>query len=81
MTERLHLSQNQQDEIAPILVSEADKRKSIQNDTTLSNQQKHDQTSVVHRAALQQIKAAFTPEQLAQIEAGQDHPESGLTHP
>jgi hypothetical protein len=81
MTERLHLSQGQQDQIAPILVSEADKRKSIQDDTTLSNQQKHDQTGEVHRAALQQIKAVFTPEQLAQVEAGQDHPESGPTHP
>ena len=55
MTERLHLSQSQQDQIAPILVAEFDKRKAIQDDTTLSAQQKHDQTGQVHRAALQQI--------------------------
>jgi hypothetical protein len=81
MTERLHLSESQQNEIAPILVSESDKRKSIQDDTTLSDQQKHDQTGEIHRAALQQIKAFFTPEQLALIEQGQQHPQTGLTHP
>jgi len=81
MTERLHLSQSQQNQIAPILVSEFDKRKAIQDDTTLSPQQKHDQTGQVHRAALQQIKAVFTSEQLAQIEQGQDHPGTSSTHP
>jgi hypothetical protein len=81
MTEKLHLSQSQQDQIAPILVSESDKRKSIQDDTSLSDQQKHDETGEVHRAALQQIKAVFTPEQLAQIEQGQQNPQPGPTHP
>jgi hypothetical protein len=80
MTERLHLSASQQNEIAPILVAESDKRKSIQDDTTLSDQQKHDQTGEVHRAALQQIKVFFTPEQLALIEQGQQHPQPGPTH-
>jgi hypothetical protein len=81
MTEKLHLSQSQQDQIAPILVAEADERNAIQDDTSLTAQQKHDQTGQVHRAALQQIKAVFTPEQLAQIEQGQEHPETGPTHP
>jgi hypothetical protein len=81
MTEKLHLSKSQQEEIAPILVAEADKRKAIQDDTTLSDQQKHDQTGDVHRAALQQIKALFTSEQLALIDQGQQHPEHGPTNP
>ena len=81
MTERLHLSQSQQDQIAPILVAEANKREAILDDTSLNDQQKHDQTGQVHRAALQQIKAVFTPEQLAQVEQGQDHPDIGPTHP
>jgi hypothetical protein len=81
MTERLHLSQSQQNQIAPILVAEADKIKSIQDEPTLSAQEKHDQTGAVHRAALQQIKAVFTPEQLALIEQGQDHPQASPTHP
>ena len=81
MTERLHLSQSQQDQIAPILVAEAGKRKAIQDDTALTDQQRHDQTGQVHRAALQQIKTVFTPEQLALIEQGQDHPGTSSTHP
>jgi hypothetical protein len=81
MTERLKLSQTQQEQIAPILVAESEKRKSIQDDTALSPQQKHDQMGTVHRAALQQIKACFTPEQLALIEQGQDHPQPSSTYP
>ena len=81
MTERLHLSQSQQDQIAPILVAESNQRTAIQNDPSLDAQEKHDQTGVVHRAALQQIKALFTPEQMAVIEQGQDHPQPGPTHP
>lgn len=81
MTERLNLSKTQQEEIAPILVAEADKRKAIQDNTTLSDQQKHDQTGVVHRAALKQIKTYFTPEQMALIEQGQQHPQTSSTHP
>jgi hypothetical protein len=81
MTERLGLSPAQQDEIGPILVAESNKRQSIQNDTTLSAQQKHDQIGTVHRAALHQIKALFTPGQLALIEQGQAHPSPGPTHP
>jgi hypothetical protein len=81
MTERLHLSQSQQDQIAPILVAEFDKRKAIADDTALTDQQRHDQTGQVHRAALQQIKAVFTPDQLALVEQGQDHPGTSPTHP
>lgn len=81
MTERLQLSESQQEKIGPILVSEADQRTSIQNDPSLTIQEKHDQTGAVHRAALKQIKALFTPEQLALIEQAQAHPQPGPTHP
>jgi hypothetical protein len=81
MTDRLHLSRSQQDQIAPILVAEADKIKVIQDEPTLSVQDKHNQSGAVHRAALRQIKAVFTPEQLALVEQGQDHPQSSPTHP
>jgi hypothetical protein len=80
-TDRLNLSPSQQEAIKPILVAEADKRKSIEDDTTLSVQEKHDQTGEVHRASLQQIKALFTPEQMAQIEQGQAHPQPSPTSP
>jgi len=81
MTERLKLTPAQQDEIKPILVAEADKRKAIMGDTTLTPQQKHEQTGAVHRASLQQIKAFFTPEQMALIEQGMNHPAPSSTNP
>ena len=81
MTERLNLSRSQQEDIAPILVAESIKRKSIQDDTTLNSQQKHDEIGMVHRSALQQIKALFTPAQMALIESGQNNPAPGPTNP
>ena len=79
MTSRLKLSQSQQDKIRPILVAEWNKKQSIQ-DSTLSDKQKHDQIGANHRAALQKIKAVFTPAQMAQIEQEQDHPSTSSTH-
>ena len=73
MTEKLKLSPEQQDEIKPILVAEADKRKSILADTMLTPQEKHQQAFSAHRQSLQQIKAFFTPEQMAQINQGMNH--------
>jgi hypothetical protein len=81
MTQKLNLSSDQQSQIRPILVAEFDKRTSIQSDTTLTAQQKHDQIGVVHRAAFKQIRAIFTPEQMALIEQGQNHPLPSPTHP
>ena len=72
MTSRLGLSQSQQDKIRPILATEWNKKTSIEN-STLSEKQKHDQEGGNHRAALQKIKALFTPAQMAQVEQGQNH--------
>jgi hypothetical protein len=74
MTERLKLSPSQQAAIKPILVAELDQTKAIQDNTKLTAQQKHDQVGTVHRAALQKIKALFTPAQMTQIEQEQDNP-------
>ena len=81
MTERLKLSPSQQSAIKPILVAEFEKRKAIEDNKSLSVQQKHDQTGTVHRAALQQIKAIFTPAQMALIVQGQDNPSPSSTNP
>lgn len=72
MTGKLKLSQNQQDKIRPILVSEWNKKKSIES-STLSDKEKHDQIGANHRAACQNIKTLFTPAQMAQIEEGMNH--------
>ena len=50
MTERIKLTPSQQAAIKPILVDEFKKRKAIEDNTSLTVQQKHDQTGVVHRA-------------------------------
>ena len=81
MTQRLNLTPNQQDEIKPILVAEAQKREEILSDTTLTSIQKHDQLGAEHRASLQQIKAYFTPDQMTQIEQGQNHHVASSTNP
>jgi len=81
MTQRLNLSQSQQDAIGPILVTEANNRKSIMDNTTLTPLQRHEQLGANHRASLQQIKALFTPDQLALINQEQAHPSASPTHP
>ena len=81
MTNRLGLSQAQQDQIAPILAAEAKDRKAVEDNKTLGPQAKSVQIGMIHRTALQQIKAIFTPTQMAMIEQGQDHPGPSPTHP
>jgi hypothetical protein len=80
MTTRLTLSQGQQDKIRPILVTEWNKKQSIEN-STLSDKQKHDQEGANHRAALQRIKVLFTSQQMALIEQQQNHPSPSSTNP
>ena len=81
MTERIKLTPSQQAAIKPMLVAEFKQRKAIEDITSLTAQQKHDQTGTVHRAALQEIKAIFTPAQLALVEQEQDHPAVSSTNP
>ena len=78
MTDRLKLSQSQQDKIRPILVAEWNKKKSIENSTT-SDKEKHDQIGANHRAACQKIKTLFTPAQMARIEEEMNHPPASST--
>lgn len=80
MTERLKLTPIQQNEIKPILVAEADKRKEIFNDKKLTPQQKHQLIGAIHRIALEKIKTVFTPEQITLIEQGMSHPAPGAAH-
>jgi hypothetical protein len=74
MTERLQLSPSQQAAIKPILVEEFNQRKAIEENKSLGAPQKRDESFAVHRAALQKIKAVFTPAQMALIEAGMNNP-------
>jgi len=64
----------------PILVAEW-KRSNRLRAARSADKKKHDETFANHRAALQKIKACSTPEQMAQIEQGQDHPQASSTTP
>ena len=68
MTARLKLSVTQQNKIRPMLAAEFTKRQAVQDNTSLSDKQKRDRIGVIHRATCKQIKAVFTPEQMAKIE-------------
>jgi len=80
MTERLKLSASQQAAIKPILAEEFNQRKAIRESKSLNDPQKRDREGEIHRLALQKIKALFTPEQMALIEAGQNNPGPSPTH-
>ena len=73
MTTKLKLSASQQNKIRPILANEFAKRQAVQNNTSLSDQQKHDQIGSIHRAACKQIKTVLTPEQMTQVENDMNH--------
>ncbi len=79
MTANLKLTPAQQDKIRPIMAYEAQKRAAVESNTTLSEKQKHDQIGTIHRAALQQIKKVFTPEQMKLIEDDMNHSSSSST--
>ena len=81
MTANLKLSPAQQEKIRPILAYEAAKRKAIESNTTLSVKQRHDEIGTIHRAALQQIKKVFTPEQMKLIEDDMNHKQADSTSP
>ena len=80
MTERLKLTQSQQDRIRPIMVAEWNKKQSIES-STLSDKKKHDEIGANHRAALQKIKTVFTPQQMAQINDDMNHHGPNSTNP
>jgi len=68
LTKALDLSSDQQDAIKPILVSAAEKRKSIHEDTTLSDDQKHEQMKALHQDTTTQIEAQLNPDQATKFE-------------
>lgn len=73
MTSKLKLSVSQQNKIRPMLANEFTKRQAVQDNTTLSDKQQHDQIGAIHRATCKQIKTVLTPGQMAQIENDMNH--------
>lgn len=68
LNERLHLTPGQQGQIKPILENEFDKMKSIQDDSSLSEEQKQEELKTLQQDTDQQIKGLLTPDQIAQLE-------------
>ena len=73
ITTNLKLSPSQQGKVKAILVEEAAKRKAIEENTKLTEKQRHEQVGTIHRASCQQMKAVFTPEQQKLIEEDMNH--------
>jgi len=69
LTTKLGLSDTQQGQIGPVLVSRDAQLKAIFQNTSLSKEQKHEQAKAVFQASKQQIESFLTPEQVTQFEA------------
>ena len=74
LTTKLGLSETQQGQIGPVLVSRDAKLKTIFEDTSLTKEQKHEQIKALMESTNTQIESFLTPEQVTQFEAlHQDH--------
>ena len=74
LTTKLGLSDTQQGQIKPLLVSKTEKLKAIHEDTSLTEDQKHAQSKALIESTDQQIESFLTPAQVTQFEAlHQDH--------
>jgi Spy/CpxP family protein refolding chaperone len=70
MTRRLALTSDQQEKIRPILQDEAKQVESIDNDSSLTEQQKRRKTREVRMTSRSKIQPILTPEQQAKMPAG-----------
>jgi Spy/CpxP family protein refolding chaperone len=73
LTKSLQLTSDEQDQIKPILQAEFTQMKSIHDDTTLSDDQKHQQMETLHQDTAKQIEAVLTPDQVTKFEQMHQH--------
>ena len=69
LTKKLDLSATQQGQIKPLLVTQAANLKTIHDNTSLSDEQKHDQTKALFESTNQQIESFLNPTQVTQFQA------------
>jgi len=67
LTEKLGLTEAQQEQIKPILKSEFEQMKALKDDTTTPKDEKREKFKSIHQAAEEQINAILTPEQLQKM--------------
>jgi len=73
LTTKLSLSDTQQGEIKPILVSRDEQIKAIFENTSLSEDQKHQQIQAIIESTNQQIKTFLNPAQVPIFKSLHDH--------
>jgi len=64
LAKKLNLTDDQQTKILPILQAQADQRKALQSDASLSDDEKHEKMHAIMQSTNKQIAAILTPEQL-----------------
>jgi Spy/CpxP family protein refolding chaperone len=67
MAKKLNLTQQQQDQLKPIMQQSRDQAKAIKNDTTLSADQKKEKLQALHQQTKSQVNGILTPEQQQQM--------------
>jgi Spy/CpxP family protein refolding chaperone len=68
MAEKLNLSQQQQDQLKPIMEKQRAQAKAIWQDNSLSQDQKREKMQALHQESQTQINAILTPEQQQQMQ-------------
>jgi Spy/CpxP family protein refolding chaperone len=69
LTKKLNLSDDQQAKILPILQAQFDQGKALHDDTSLSDDEKHEKMHTIMQSTHKQIAAILTPEQLANFKS------------
>jgi len=73
LTTKLGLSETQQGQIGPVLVSRDAQLKAIHENTSLTKEQKHEQHKALRASTRQQIESFLNPAQVAQFKALHHH--------
>ena len=73
LTKALHLSDIQQGQIKPLPVSRDEQLKTIHENTSLTEDQKHAQMKALFESTNQQIESFLNPAQVAQFKALHQH--------
>ena len=68
MAEKLNLTQQQQDQLKPIMQKQREQAKAIWQDNSLSQDQKQQKMQALHQDTQSQVKAILTPDQQQQWE-------------
>jgi len=75
LSKRLNLTDDQKEKIRPILQDQEKQLKSLESDTTLTAQQKHEKARDIRMSSKSQMADILTPEQKEKIQSRKTHGE------